>query len=158
MWSRLEALVLRDLISSWVRMWTGVRTPGFTMRFPIRRESAVPPFLSWDVPRDWTGGRPFGWRRVFPCVLCALSWLSVGGCRWGGSLIWGVGYVGRQYLPFGSAMVAAILWRMYGPVEASGGGLMSSLRQPSSQSGGGVPVMSQVKSVLCKRSVWSCER
>ena len=155
--SRQEALTLRDLISSWVRMCIGVRIPGFIMRFPVRRESAVPPFLSRDVPRDWPGGRPFGWGKVFPCVLCALSWLSVGGCRWGGSLIWGAEYVGRQCLPLGVAMVAAILWQLYGPVEACEG-LMSSLRQPSSQSGGGVPLMSQFKSALCKRSVRSCER
>ena len=50
-------------------MCTGVRIPGFIMRFPVRRESAVPPILSRDVPRDWPGGRLFGWGKFFP-VYC----------------------------------------------------------------------------------------
>ncbi len=156
--SRLEALTLRDLISSWVKICIGVRTPGFTMRFPVRRGGAVPPFLLWDVPRDWAGGLPLGRGKFCPCVLCDSSWIPSGGFRCDGSLIWGAKYVGRQYLPLGVAMVAAILWQLYGPVEACEGGLMSSFRQPSSQSGGGVPLMSQFESAFCKRSVRSCER
>ncbi len=82
--SRQEALTLRDLISSWVRMCTGVRIPGFIMRFPVRRESAVPPILSRDVPRDWPGGRPFGWGKFFSlCTVCLVVAL-----RWGMPLGW----------------------------------------------------------------------
>ncbi len=101
---RREALALRDLISSWVRICNGVRAPGSTMRFPGRRECAVPNFCYGVGPAAGLVVGPSGGGRRFPvyCVPCL------------GSPLW---YAARVAPPSGvSGMLVAgsFLWGIYG--------------------------------------------
>ncbi len=134
------------------------RDTSFTMRTSVRREWVLPILFRLGNSRGEADGRPLVRGGVVPCVGSVMSWPPSRGILSGVTRVCGVEYVGRQKIPLGVSTVFATLWSVYGPVVACGGGMMSSVRQPTSHSAGGVPVMSQLRRALCNKSMRSLER